>query len=198
SLTRSGATPASVGAVRRIAAAAPGVRRSPSAASSRAPRSPRSGSSVSTRACGGRSRRARRSASPPVGSTTGAAPSRRSSRTETAPRPGALRRGAAARTARSAASCARLSRSRRSVAMVESRYPSPRFKQEGAGVALKLRKVRYEKKGHIAYVTLDNPEHENCLEETVDRDLWKVWHDFRDDPKLYVAILTGAGAKSFC
>jgi len=65
-------------------------------------------------------------------------------------------------------------------------------------VALKLRKVRYEKKGHIAYVTIDNPEHENCLEETVDRDLWKVWHDFRDDPKLYVAILTGAGAKSFC
>ena len=51
-------------------------------------------------------------------------------------------------------------------------------------MALKLRKVRYEKKGHIAYVTLDNPEHENCLEETVDRDLWKVWHDFRDDPKL--------------
>ncbi|MEK7714842.1 MAG: enoyl-CoA hydratase-related protein, partial [candidate division NC10 bacterium] len=65
-------------------------------------------------------------------------------------------------------------------------------------MALKLRKVRYQKKGHIAYVTIDNPEHENCLEERVDRDLWKVWRDFRDDPKLYVAILTGAGQKSFC
>lgn len=65
-------------------------------------------------------------------------------------------------------------------------------------MALKLRKVRYAKKGHVAYVTIDNAEHENCLEETVDRDLWKVWHDFRDDPRLYVAILTGAGRKSFC
>jgi hypothetical protein len=47
-------------------------------------------------------------------------------------------------------------------------------------MALKLHKVRYEKKGHIAYVTIDNAAHENCLEEIVDQDLWKVWHDFRD------------------
>src|SRR5947209_11500976 len=65
-------------------------------------------------------------------------------------------------------------------------------------VALRLRKVRYEKKGHIAFVTIDNAKHENCLEEQVDHDLWGVWRDFRDDPKLYVAILTGAGTKSFC
>jgi len=65
-------------------------------------------------------------------------------------------------------------------------------------MALKLRKVKYVKKGHIAYVTIDNAEHENCLEEVVDQDLWKVWHDFRDDRDLYVAILTGAGRKSFC
>src|SRR5438445_124170 len=65
-------------------------------------------------------------------------------------------------------------------------------------VALKLRKVKYEKKEHIAYVTIDNAKHENCLEEQVDQDRWAVWRDFRDDPKLYVAILTGAGTKSFC
>src|SRR5205809_5466369 len=65
-------------------------------------------------------------------------------------------------------------------------------------VALRLRKVRYEKKGHIAFVTIDNAKHENCLEEQVDHDLWSVWRDFRDDPKLYVAILTGEGQKSFC
>src|SRR2546425_277415 len=57
-------------------------------------------------------------------------------------------------------------------------------------VALRLRKVRYEKKGHIAFVTIDNAKHENCLEEQVDHDLWDVWRDFRDDPKLYVAGLT--------
>lgn len=65
-------------------------------------------------------------------------------------------------------------------------------------MALKLRRVRYDKKGHIAYVTIDNAEKENCLTEEVDRELWKVWYDFRDDPRLYVAILTGAGSKSFC
>lgn len=59
-------------------------------------------------------------------------------------------------------------------------------------------KVRYDKRGHIAYVIIDNAAKENCLTEEVDRDLWKVWHDFRDDPDLYVAILTGAGSKSFC
>src|SRR5207248_1746784 len=65
-------------------------------------------------------------------------------------------------------------------------------------VALKLRKVQYEKKEHIAYVTIDNAKHENCLEEQVDQELWAVWRDVRDDPKLYVAILTGAGTRSFC
>lgn len=65
-------------------------------------------------------------------------------------------------------------------------------------MALKLRTVRYRKTGHIAYVTIDNAERENCLTEEVDHDLWTVWRDFRDDPRLYVAILTGAGRKSFC
>jgi enoyl-CoA hydratase len=65
-------------------------------------------------------------------------------------------------------------------------------------MALTLRKTRYDKKGHIAYVTIDNAAHENCLEEQVDHELWQVWHDFRDDAQLYVAILTGAGRKSFC
>src|SRR5437879_12592540 len=65
-------------------------------------------------------------------------------------------------------------------------------------VALRLRKVRYEKKGHIAFVPIDNAKHENCLEEQVDHDLWGGWRGFPDDPKLYVAILTGAGTTSFC
>lgn len=65
-------------------------------------------------------------------------------------------------------------------------------------MALSLSKVRYEKRDHIAYVTIDNAARENCLSEAVDQDLWAVWQDFRDDPVLYVAILTGAGNKSFC
>jgi enoyl-CoA hydratase len=65
-------------------------------------------------------------------------------------------------------------------------------------MSLELTKVLYEKRGRIAYVTINNAEKENSLSEQVDRDLWAVWRDFRDDPGLYVAILTGAGEKSFC
>lgn len=65
-------------------------------------------------------------------------------------------------------------------------------------MSLELSKVIYEKKGRIAYVTIDNAAKENCLTEEVDHDLWRVWYDFRDDPELYVAILRGAGDKSFC
>ena len=65
-------------------------------------------------------------------------------------------------------------------------------------MALKLKNVIYEKKGRIAYVTIDNAAKENCITEQVDHDLWKVWYDFRDDAEVYVAILRGAGEKSFC
>jgi len=82
--------------------------------------------------------------------------------------------------------------------MLESTLLVSRRIGQEEGMALKLRKVRYVKKRHIAYVTIDNADQENCLTEQVDRDLWKVWRDFRADPALYVAILTGRGAKSFC
>ena len=64
-------------------------------------------------------------------------------------------------------------------------------------MALKLRKVKYDKKGHIAYVTIDNAEHENCLEEVVDQDLWTVWHDFRDDQNLYALNTNGTKRWTF-
>ncbi|MGH9024360.1 MAG: enoyl-CoA hydratase/isomerase family protein, partial [Acidimicrobiia bacterium] len=46
--------------------------------------------------------------------------------------------------------------------------------------------------------TLNRPEAMNAIDlETHDR-LWEVWRDFRDDPDLRVAILTGAGDQAFC
>jgi len=59
-------------------------------------------------------------------------------------------------------------------------------------------KVLFEKKGHIAYVTINRPERLNaCDFETYSR-LSEVWCDFRDDPALRVGILTGAGTRAFC
>ena len=55
----------------------------------------------------------------------------------------------------------------------------------------------YEKKGRIAYLTLNRPESRNALSYELMGELEKAWLDFRDDDNLWVAILTGAGT-AFC
>jgi enoyl-CoA hydratase/carnithine racemase len=58
--------------------------------------------------------------------------------------------------------------------------------------------VLYEKKGALAYVTINRPEVHNCIDvETSDR-LLAVWDDIKRDREVRVAILTGAGDKAFC
>jgi enoyl-CoA hydratase/carnithine racemase len=58
-------------------------------------------------------------------------------------------------------------------------------------------KVLFEKKGPVAYVTINRPERLNaCDFETYGR-LAEVWAEFRDDPALLVGILTGSGERAF-
>jgi enoyl-CoA hydratase/carnithine racemase len=58
--------------------------------------------------------------------------------------------------------------------------------------------VLYEKKGPIAIVTINRPEKMNVYNGEVCVLLGDAFCDFRDDPSLYVAILTGAGERAFC
>jgi enoyl-CoA hydratase len=58
--------------------------------------------------------------------------------------------------------------------------------------------VIYEKKGHIAVVTIHRPQARNSLDFETMGQLAKTWLDFRDDPDLWVAILTGSGERDFC
>ncbi|MFZ1886739.1 MAG: enoyl-CoA hydratase-related protein [Candidatus Binataceae bacterium] len=59
-------------------------------------------------------------------------------------------------------------------------------------------KVIFDQDGPIARVTINRPERLNaCDFETYNR-LAEIWTEFRDDPKLLVAILTGAGERAFC
>ncbi len=60
------------------------------------------------------------------------------------------------------------------------------------------KQVIYEKKGHIAYITLNRMEQMNAINSAVRRALTEAWVDFRDDPEIWIAILTGAGDKAFC
>lgn len=57
--------------------------------------------------------------------------------------------------------------------------------------------VIYEKKGHIAYVTINRPEVMNALHYEANVELREVFNDFKQDDEAWVAILTGAGQKAF-
>lgn len=55
----------------------------------------------------------------------------------------------------------------------------------------------YEKKGRVAYVTINRPEVMNALHFPAHEELSEIWSDFRDDSDLWVAIVTGAGERAF-
>ena len=52
-------------------------------------------------------------------------------------------------------------------------------------------KVIFEKKGAIAYVTINRPERLMLVTSRAYGRLAEIWREFRDDPALRVAILTG-------
>ena len=57
--------------------------------------------------------------------------------------------------------------------------------------------IKTRRKDGILEVTLDRPK-ANAIDLATSRIMGKVFTDFRDDPELKVAILTGAGKKFFC
>jgi enoyl-CoA hydratase len=56
---------------------------------------------------------------------------------------------------------------------------------------------KYEKKGRIAVMTINRPDAHNAFTAEMLRAMDAAFADFNDDPELWVAILTGAGEKSF-
>jgi len=50
----------------------------------------------------------------------------------------------------------------------------------------------------IAIITINRPEQRNCLGRDVREGLFAAWERFENDAALRIAILTGAGEKSFC
>lgn len=57
--------------------------------------------------------------------------------------------------------------------------------------------IKTTRKGAILQVTLDRPK-ANAIDLATSRIMGDVFADFRDDPELRVAIITGAGEKFFC
>src|SRR5262245_50900785 len=63
--------------------------------------------------------------------------------------------------------------------------------------ALTLKNVLYDKKGDIAYVTLNRPKVLNALNQQTWEDLRAAFEDARDDAAVRGVIITGAGDKAF-
>lgn len=74
------------------------------------------------------------------------------------------------------------------------RYESP---YDPASMPKNLEHLIYEKKGHIAYVTINRPDVLNALHSYAYAELRSVWRDIGLDPQIYVGIVTGAG-RAFC
>ncbi|MCC9311912.1 enoyl-CoA hydratase-related protein, partial [Kitasatospora sp. RB6PN24] len=58
-------------------------------------------------------------------------------------------------------------------------------------------RVRYEKKDHVARITLDRPAVLNAMDLRMHEELAAVWDDVEADDEVRVAVLTGAGDRSF-
>src|SRR5260370_2594146 len=63
--------------------------------------------------------------------------------------------------------------------------------------AMKFDSILYEKKGPIAYVTLNRPKVLNALSQAVFSELKAAFEDARDDANVRSVILTGSGDKAF-
>ena len=57
--------------------------------------------------------------------------------------------------------------------------------------------VRVQIEGGILEVTIDRPK-ANAIDRATSIRLGEIFTDFRDNPELRVAIITGGGVKIFC
>lgn len=56
----------------------------------------------------------------------------------------------------------------------------------------------YEKKGPIAYITINNPEKANIMDRATSKEMAEVWKEVWEDWDVRAAILTGVGDRHFC
>ena len=58
-------------------------------------------------------------------------------------------------------------------------------------------RVMYEKKSHVARITLNRPEVLNAMDLRMHEELADIWDDFEADDDMWVAVLTGSGDRAF-
>ena len=57
--------------------------------------------------------------------------------------------------------------------------------------------IIYKKKGRVAYIMLNRPEVLNAINTEMKKEINEAWNDFKNDPNVWVAIISGAGKEGF-
>jgi enoyl-CoA hydratase/carnithine racemase len=81
--------------------------------------------------------------------------------------------------------------------MNEARSLAGELMSQSTLAELSLETVLYEKKGAIAYVTVNRPKVLNALSRQTWADLKTAFEEAQDDAEVHGVILTGAGEKAF-
>ena len=68
----------------------------------------------------------------------------------------------------------------------------------GVDLTQPLEGLIYEKRDHVAYITLNRPERGNALHGSMKEPMIAIWDEVRDDPWIRCAIVTAAGDRHFC
>lgn len=58
-------------------------------------------------------------------------------------------------------------------------------------------RVRYEKKNHVASVTMNRPAVLNAMDRRMHEELAEIWDDVEADDAIRAVVLTGAGTRAF-
>ena len=53
--------------------------------------------------------------------------------------------------------------------------------------------VERDIKGHVTYVTLNRPDKLNAIDVAMRDELWRIMHEFNDDPDQWISVITGNG-----
>ena len=69
---------------------------------------------------------------------------------------------------------------------------------ESIDLARPLEGLLYEKREHIATITINRPDRGNSLLRAMEPEFRAIWSEVRDDPWIRAAIITGAGERHFC
>jgi enoyl-CoA hydratase/carnithine racemase len=71
--------------------------------------------------------------------------------------------------------------------------------RERSGMSIpEFQNIIYEKRGPVAVLTINREERLNAINARTSQEMEQAWSDFREDPALRVAVLTGMGQKAFC